>query len=63
MVTSFKDIKTRQQRVATMITNGDCTISCAGAIYTDGDCHCRCHGLNHGALWIDELVAHLDKGI
>ena len=54
-------LQTRQTMILKDIINGDCTVNCAGAIHTDGNCHCRCHGMNHGALWMDIVVVEHDR--
>lgn len=50
----------RQVQARDMIRNNRCTISCAGAIYADGPCYCKCGGLNHGTLWFDEIAVDYD---
>lgn len=56
MAIKWGDYKKRQHHLLQQITNGECTLSCAAAIHTDGSCHCRCGGFNHGAIWIEDIV-------
>lgn len=58
----IRDLKARQERIARMIRAGHCTVSCAGAVHTNGVCRCLCRGQNHGALWIDSVIVTYDKG-
>jgi hypothetical protein len=61
MSTTFKDLKARQTKILEMISRGWCSVNCAAAIHTDGSCFCRCGGLYHGALWVDEIAAEYDR--
>jgi hypothetical protein len=47
----LEEILATQANILDDIELGVCSVQCAGAIRSEGACHCSCRGDNHGKLW------------